>query len=71
MKFRIRRYADLESELRMNRTTIWRRTKSDPTFPKPIRLGNSSNSAMGFLADEIEAWVTQQAARRANAKEVK
>lgn len=62
MNTRILRYSDLEAQLRMNRVTIWRRTKTDPTFPRPIRLGNSRNSALGFLADEVEEWIAQQAA---------
>ena len=62
MKNRILRYSDLETQLGMNRVTIWRRTRTDPTFPRPIRLGNSRNAAIGFLAEEIEAWIAQQAA---------
>ena len=61
MKNRILRYSDLETQLGMNRVTIWRRTRTDPTFPRPIRLGNSRNAAIGFLAEEIEAWIAQQA----------
>lgn len=63
MNKRILRYSDLEDQLGMNRVTIWRRTRTDPTFPRPIRLGNNSRSAaIGFLADEVEAWIAQQAA---------
>jgi prophage regulatory protein len=62
MTTRILRYSDLETQLGMNRVTIWRRTKTDPTFPRPIRLGNSRNAALGFLAEEVEAWIVQQAA---------
>lgn len=61
MNTRILRYSELEAQLGMNRVTIWRRTKTDPTFPRPIRLGNSRNSALGFLADEVEEWIAQQA----------
>ena len=64
MKNRILRYSDLETQLGMNRVTIWRRTRTDPTFPRPIRLGNSGsrNAAIGFLAEEVEAWIALQAA---------
>ena len=62
MTARILRYSDLETQLGMNRVTIWRRTRTDPTFPRPIRLGNSRNAAIGFLAEEVEAWIAQQAA---------
>lgn len=64
MKARILRYSDLELQLGIKRITIWRRTKSDPTFPKPVRLGKSKNAALGFLAEEIEAWIEQQASNR-------
>ena len=62
MNTRILRYSDLETQLGMNRVTIWRRTKTDPTFPRPIRLGSARSSAVGFLAEEIETWIAQQAA---------
>jgi len=64
MTARILRYSDLETQLGMNRVTIWRRTRTDPTFPRPIRLGNagSRNAAIGFLAEEVEAWIALQAA---------
>lgn len=69
MKIQIVRYRDLEDRLGVDRVTIWRWTKTNPTFPKPIRLGNSKNSALGFLAEEVEAWVAQQAAQRNKVQE--
>ena len=69
MKMQIVRYRDLEYRLGVDRVTIWRWTKTNPTFPKPIRLGNSKNSALGFLVEEIEAWVAQQAAQRNKVQE--
>ncbi|MCW2312059.1 helix-turn-helix transcriptional regulator [Rhodoferax antarcticus] len=64
MAAQILRYADLEHQLGMNRITIWRRTKNDPTFPRPIRLGGGRTAAVGFLAAEVEAWIEQQAIAR-------
>ena len=64
MKSQILRYSDLEGQLGMNRITIWRRTKADPTFPRPIRLGGGRAAAVGFLAEEIEIWIAQQATNR-------
>ena len=61
---RILRYSDLEARLGINRITIWRRAKSDPCFPKPIRLGGSKTAAVGFLESEVDEWVAQQAAAR-------
>lgn len=34
--------------------TVWRRTKDDPTFPKPIKL---SPRVTVWKLSEIEAWV--------------
>ncbi|ACR01396.1 helix-turn-helix transcriptional regulator [Thauera aminoaromatica] len=34
--------------------TVWRRTKDDPTFPKPIKL---SERVTVWKLSEIEAWV--------------
>jgi len=64
MKAHILRYSDLEMQLGINRVTIWRRTKTDPTFPQPIRLGNSKNAALGFLTEEVEAWIARQSDNR-------
>ncbi|WP_310031714.1 AlpA family phage regulatory protein [Achromobacter deleyi] len=62
MNARILRYSDVEILLGVNRVTIWRRVKTDPTFPRPIRLGSARNCALGFLQSEIDAWIEQQAA---------
>jgi prophage regulatory protein len=62
MKNRILRYSDLETQLGMNRVTIWRRTRTDPTFPRPIRLGNSLATRPSVFAEEVEAWIALQAA---------
>jgi prophage regulatory protein len=35
------------------RQTIWRLVKSDPTFPKPIRL---TPGCTRWLLSEVEAW---------------
>jgi prophage regulatory protein len=43
--------------LGLSRTTVWRRVKNDPAFPRPVRLGTSTNSAVGFLEHEICAWL--------------
>lgn len=63
MDARIIRYTDAEVVLGMHRATIRRRVKSDPTFPKPIRLGNFPGAAVGFLSTEIDAWIAHQASR--------
>lgn len=43
----------LAARLSVSRQTIWRLVKSDPTFPKPIRL---TPGCTRWLLSEIEAW---------------
>ena len=44
---------DLAIRFGMSRQTIWRVVKSDPTFPKPIRL---TPGCTRWLLSEVEAW---------------
>jgi predicted DNA-binding transcriptional regulator AlpA len=38
-------------------------------FPQPIKLGGSENSAVRFIADEVEVWIAaRMAARGARAR---
>ena len=43
-------------------------SRYDPTFPRPVPLGKR---AIGFLEDEVEAWVTAQAEQRETAAAAK
>lgn len=54
---------DLREYLRVKETaaylgcgiaTVWRKTKNDPTFPKPIKL---SERVTVWKLSEIEAWI--------------
>jgi prophage regulatory protein len=42
---------------KMSRATLYRRM-AEGSFPKPIELG--SKYMVGWLASEVEAWVTKQ-----------
>jgi prophage regulatory protein len=44
---------ELAARFSVSRQTIWRLVKSDPTFPKPIRL---TAGCTRWLLSEIEAW---------------
>jgi prophage regulatory protein len=60
---RILRRRDLESRLRLSRSTIYDRINPDSprydlTFPKPIHLGGGT--AVGWIESEVEAWLQQQ-----------
>jgi len=39
-------------------------TRYDPTFPRPIPLGNGKNSPIGFIESELDEWLNKQAERR-------
>lgn len=60
----ILRRRDLESRLKLSRSTIYDKINSksaryDPNFPKPIRLGEGS--AVGWIEGEVEDWIRSQA----------
>lgn len=43
------------------RTTLWRRLRDDPSFPRPVPLGTNRQF---FAEDEIEAWARGRLASR-------
>lgn len=45
--------AQLAIRFSVNRVTIWRWRKTDPTFPQPVKL---SPGATRWRLSEIEAW---------------
>ena len=51
----ILRRRQVEARIGLGRSTIYSRMKEDPTFPRQIRLGSR---AVGWLASEVEAWLT-------------
>ena len=36
----------------------------DATFPRPIPLGGSKNSPIGFIESELDSWLQKQLERR-------
>ena len=48
---------DLATRFGVSRQTIWRLVKSDPKFPKPIRL---TAGCTRWQLSEIEAWETSK-----------
>jgi len=63
MSQNIIRRKKLETKIGFARSTIYAKlsphsSQYDPTFPKPIHLGNGR--AIGWLENEVEAWLTQQ-----------
>lgn len=41
-----------------------RSTRHDPTFPKPVQLGNGKNSPIGFIDSELDEWLNKQIQKR-------
>lgn len=52
----------LAARLSVSRQTIWRLVKSDPTFPKPIRL---TPGCTRWLLSEVQTW---EASKRSPSK---
>ena len=68
---RILRRHQVEARTGLSRSSIYARLKRnpkrpgdyDPTFPKPISYGKTSNgrnSSVGWIEAEVEAWLTAQ-----------
>ncbi|WP_439641294.1 helix-turn-helix transcriptional regulator [Nevskia sp.] len=60
---RILRLRDLSMKIGLRSSSIYDRLNKnsprfDPTFPKPIKLGQSS--AIGFVEGEVDAWLEAQ-----------
>lgn len=58
----ILRRKQVEARVGLTRTTIYRKM-SEGTFPLPISLGgpdSASNSAVGWLESEIDAWIDER-----------
>jgi prophage regulatory protein len=61
----ILRRRDLETRLRLSRSTIYDKInpnspRYDATFPKPVRLGNGA--AVGWIESEVAEWLEYQIA---------
>jgi prophage regulatory protein len=66
---KILRIPDVQKKTGMSRSTIYNKLNPsskyfDPTFPKPIRLGNGPASSVGVIESEIDAWIEARAAAR-------
>lgn len=43
---------------------VMRLARTEPDFPKPVKLGGATNCAVRFVAEEIEAWLRARMAER-------
>lgn len=53
----ILRRREVERRVGLTRSPLYARIKAG-TFPKPVQLGNGR--AVGWLAHEIDSWLTEQ-----------
>lgn len=61
MPDRILRLRDCLEMTGLSRSTWHRKIKEDPTFPKPVRLGES---AVGWIEAEVQDWIEARKAER-------
>ena len=57
----------LASVLGVSRQTIWRWKKSNPTFPRPIRVGSKG---LRFSLDAVKEWLGARARRSKDSAEL-
>lgn len=60
------RVAEVEQITTLKRTTIYKRLKDDPTFPRPVPLTDSParGAPVGWVLGEVHAWVRSRLALR-------
>jgi len=53
------RMPEVEKITGLARSTIYKRLKADPTFPRPVPLSNANTrgSPVGFVLAEVQEWV--------------
>lgn len=58
----LKSYNTVALSLDLSREGLRKLQKRDPTFPKPIKLGESRQAAVFFDAKELEAWLERKKA---------
>jgi prophage regulatory protein len=63
---RIVRMQELMTLTGLGRATVYQRLKSDPAFPKPIKLSDSNarSAPIGFVLSEVQSWIQGRMAAR-------
>lgn len=60
----LKRFNDVAADLCLSRNGLKSRIENDPTFPKPIRFGESSKCHLYFDVKELEEWLEGKKAER-------
>lgn len=60
------RMPELQQLTGLARPTIYKMIQRDPTFPRPVKLSDSSarNAPVGFVLGEVHAWIHSRIANR-------
>lgn len=60
------RMADLLEVTGLARATIYKMMKSDPAFPRPVKLSasNARSAPVGFVLGEVQTWIRGRIAAR-------
>jgi len=60
------RISEVEQITSLKRTTIYKRLKDDPTFPRPVPLTDSTarGAPVGWVLGEVQTWVRSRLALR-------
>ncbi|PVZ44021.1 MULTISPECIES: AlpA family transcriptional regulator [unclassified Pseudomonas] len=63
------RMPEIEGMTGLSRTSIYRRLRDDPTFPKSVPLSNSKmrGAPVAWVLAEVQEWVRQRIAMRGEA----
>ncbi|BAU75165.1 helix-turn-helix transcriptional regulator [Metapseudomonas furukawaii] len=58
-EIRLVRMPELLGLTGLSRSTAHRLMKNDPTFPKPVKLSDSTarNAPVAFVLSEVQAWI--------------
>jgi prophage regulatory protein len=64
--FQVVRMVDAPGKIALSRSTIYKKIKYDPTFPKQFPLTDSTarGAPVGFLLSELALWVESRIAKR-------
>lgn len=60
------RIADVQRLTTLRRSTIYKKLKIDPTFPRPIPLSDSTarGAPVGFVLGEVIQWIESRISKR-------
>ncbi len=61
------RQKTLQQELDMSRSYFYKLLENDPTFPQPLKFGNSMQAPVYYVRAEVDAWLETRCRQRGSA----